>query len=80
LLGKSIYRYSNFVKSGAEDFVLGVPLEVETDQKIFCQEGPFGVEWQPLPHPYKVSVEILHEKNKNAKKAVSYLFKVLAGI
>jgi hypothetical protein len=75
LLGKSIYRYSNFVKSGAEDFVLGVPLEVETDQKIFCQEGPFGVEWQPLPHPYKVSVEILHEKNKNAKKAVSYLFK-----
>jgi len=73
---KSMNRFSNFVKSGGEDFLLGNKPETtipHTDQLVIV-EGADGIMWQPNPVPFvcKITEPEKKSKYKGMKSYISY--------
>ncbi|XP_065653171.1 sorting nexin-9-like [Hydra vulgaris] len=63
---KSINRFSNFVKSGGEDFLLGKLPETNISQydHLVTEESPDGITWQPIPAPFTINVNEAEKKSK----------------
>nr|XP_033776525.1 sorting nexin-33 [Geotrypetes seraphini]XP_033776526.1 sorting nexin-33 [Geotrypetes seraphini] len=75
VVGRNLNRFSNFVRSGVEAFILGdVPLNSKNSE-IYCIEmGSKGPQWRPNPCPFGCSVEdpTKQTKFKGIKSYISY--------
>ncbi|XP_026863439.2 sorting nexin-18b [Electrophorus electricus] len=74
-VGKNLNRFSTFVKSGGEAFVLGEASGfVKDTDKIYVVMGPFGPEWQENPHPFTCTIDdpTKQTKFKGIKCYMSY--------
>ncbi|NWS23303.1 SNX18 protein, partial [Pachyramphus minor] len=71
----NLNRFSTFVKSGGEAFVLGeVPGFVKDGDKLCVVLGPRGPEWQENPYPFQCSIEdpTKQTKFKGMKSYIAY--------
>ncbi|XP_057297849.1 sorting nexin-18-like [Hydractinia symbiolongicarpus] len=73
---KSMNRFSNFVKSGGEDFLLGNKAESTIPQhdQLVTIDGPDGIAWQPnsIPFTIKITEPEKKSKYKGMKSYISY--------
>lgn len=74
-VGKNLNRFSTFVKSGGEAFVLGEAAAfVKDGDKICVVMGQYGPEWQEDPYPFACSIDdpTKQTKFKGMKSYMSY--------
>lgn len=74
---KNLNRFSVFVKSGGENYILGVvkPNVIEEAEKVYIVESPSGgVMWNPITQPYTVMVASPKKdsKFKGLKSFIAY--------
>ena len=72
---KSFNRFSTFVKSGGEDYILGITkLRVNESDHIYIIESDNSYKWAPNPNPFRVSVEKPKKetKMKGLKSYIAY--------
>ncbi|XP_055490089.1 sorting nexin-18a [Leucoraja erinacea] len=74
-VGRNLNRFSTFVKSGGEAFILGEAAGfVKDGDKICVVLGPHGPEWQENPYPFSCSIDepTKQTKFKGIKSYISY--------
>ncbi|KAA0703763.1 Sorting nexin-18 [Triplophysa tibetana] len=74
-VGKNLNRFSTFVKSGGEAFVLGEASALVRDgDNIFVVMGQYGPEWQENPEPFTCVIDdpTKQTKFKGMKSYMSY--------
>uniref|UniRef100_A0A8C9S385 Sorting nexin n=1 Tax=Scleropages formosus TaxID=113540 RepID=A0A8C9S385_SCLFO len=74
-VGRNLNRFSTFVKSGGEAFVLGEASGfVKDGDKICVVTGQYGPEWQENPYPFACSIDdpTKQTKFKGMKSYMSY--------
>ncbi|XP_044132169.1 sorting nexin-18 [Bufo gargarizans] len=74
-VGRNLNRFSAFVKSGGEAFVLGdVAGFVRDGDKLCVVQGPHGPEWQENPYPFGCTIDepTKQTKFKGMKSYISY--------
>ncbi|XP_012721077.2 sorting nexin-18a [Fundulus heteroclitus] len=74
-VGRNLNRFSTFVKSGGEAFVLGEASGfVKDGDKICVVMGPHGPEWQENPYPFSCTIDdpTRQTKFKGMKSYISY--------
>ncbi|XP_068105510.1 sorting nexin-18 [Hyperolius riggenbachi] len=74
-VGRNLNRFSAFVKSGGEAFVLGEAAGFVRDgDKLCVAHGPNGPEWQENPYPFHCSIDepTKQTKFKGMKSYISY--------
>ena len=58
VVGRNLNRFSCFVRSGVEAFILGdVPMMAKIAETYSIEMGPHGPQWKANPHPFSCSVE-----------------------
>ncbi|KAJ7311244.1 hypothetical protein JRQ81_006858 [Phrynocephalus forsythii] len=75
VVGRNLNRFSSFVRSGVEAFILGdVPVLPKITEAYYIDMGPMGPQWRPNPHPLVCSVEdpTKQTKFKGIKSYISY--------
>ncbi|XP_077174203.1 sorting nexin-33 [Paroedura picta] len=75
VVGRNLNRFSSFVRSGVEAFVLGdVPVLSKPPEAYYIDMGAKGPQWRPNPHPLMCSVEdpTRQTKFKGIKSYISY--------
>ncbi|KAI1233205.1 Sorting nexin-18, partial [Lamprotornis superbus] len=75
MISRNLNRFSTFVKSGGEAFVLGeVSGFVKDGDKLCVVLGPRGPEWQENPYPFQCSIEdpTKQTKFKGMKSYIAY--------
>uniref|UniRef100_A0A8C3V4T6 Sorting nexin n=1 Tax=Catharus ustulatus TaxID=91951 RepID=A0A8C3V4T6_CATUS len=75
VVSRNLNRFSTFVKSGGEAFVLGeVSGFVNDGDKLCVVLGPRGPEWQEKPYPFQCSIEdpTKQTKFKGMKSYIAY--------
>ncbi|KAM8804590.1 sorting nexin-33 isoform 2-T2 [Eudromia elegans] len=75
VVGRNLNRFSSFVRSGVEAFVLGdVPLMSKVAELYYIEMGSRGPQWRANPHPFLCSVEdpTKQTKFKGIKSYISY--------
>ncbi|XP_057565999.1 sorting nexin-18-like [Hippopotamus amphibius kiboko] len=74
-MSRNLNRFSTFVKSGGEAFVLGEASGfVKDGDKLCVVLGPYGPEWQENPYPFQCTIDdpIRQTKFKGMKSYISY--------
>lgn len=74
-VGRNLNRFSTFVKSGGEAFLLGeASAPVREGERICVALGKHGPEWQENPHPFGCTVDdpTKQTKFKGMKSYMSY--------
>ncbi|XP_053888207.1 sorting nexin-18 isoform X2 [Malaclemys terrapin pileata] len=74
-VSRNLNRFSTFVKSGGEAFVLGEASGfVKDGDKLCVVLGPWGPEWQENPYPFQCSIEdpTKQTKFKGMKSYIAY--------
>ncbi|KAK3514844.1 hypothetical protein QTP70_033778 [Hemibagrus guttatus] len=74
-VGRNLNRFSTFVKSGGEAFVLGEASGfVKDGDKICVVMGQYGPEWQENPYPFACTIDdpTKQTKFKGMKSYISY--------
>ncbi|KAM9331375.1 sorting nexin-18 isoform 1-T1 [Gastrophryne carolinensis] len=74
-VGRNLNRFSAFVKSGGEAFVLGEAAGFVRDgDKLCVAQGPHGPEWQENPYPFHCTIDepTKQTKFKGMKSYISY--------
>lgn len=74
-VGRNLNRFSTFVKSGGEAFVLGEASGfVKDGDKICVVMGQYGPEWQENPYPFNCTIDdpTKQTKFKGMKSYISY--------
>ncbi|XP_060090973.1 sorting nexin-33-like [Heteronotia binoei] len=74
-VSRNLNRFSTFVKSGGEAFVLGEASGFVKDGNKLCVVlGPHGPEWQENPYPFQCSIEdpTKQTKFKGMKSYIAY--------
>ncbi|XP_075885080.1 sorting nexin-18-like [Nelusetta ayraudi] len=74
-VGRNLNRFSTFVKSGGEAFLLGeASALVRDDERICVATGKNGPEWQENPHPFTCTIDdpTKQTKFKGMKSYMSY--------
>uniref|UniRef100_UPI00398F3F87 sorting nexin-18a n=1 Tax=Pristiophorus japonicus TaxID=55135 RepID=UPI00398F3F87 len=74
-VSRNLNRFSTFVKSGGEAFILGEAAGfVKDGDKICVTAGPHGPEWQENPYPFTCSIDepTKQTKFKGIKSYISY--------
>ncbi|XP_054843526.1 sorting nexin-18 [Eublepharis macularius] len=74
-VSRNLNRFSTFVKSGGEAFVLGEASGfVKDGDKLCVVLGPHGPEWQENPYPFQCSIEdpTKQTKFKGMKSYIAY--------
>ncbi|XP_038621694.1 sorting nexin-18 [Tachyglossus aculeatus] len=74
-VGRNLNRFSTFVKSGGEAFVLGEASGFVRDGDKLCVVlGPHGPEWQENPYPFRCTVDdpTKQTKFKGMKSYIAY--------
>uniref|UniRef100_A0A4W3JXZ2 Sorting nexin n=1 Tax=Callorhinchus milii TaxID=7868 RepID=A0A4W3JXZ2_CALMI len=74
-VGRNLNRFSTFVKSGGEAFILGEASGfVKDGDKICVVMGPHGPEWQENPYPFACTIDdpTKQTKFKGIKSYISY--------
>eukprot|EP00112_Aurelia_sp_Birch-Aquarium-sp1_P000878 Seg1085.10 transcript_id=Seg1085.10/GoldUCD/mRNA.D3Y31 product="Sorting nexin-33" protein_id=Seg1085.10/GoldUCD/D3Y31 len=73
---RSMNRFSTFVKSGGEAFLLGTNQDatVQTQDKVVIEDGIDGICWKPNSNPFTVTVAEPEKKSKykGIKSYVAY--------
>ncbi|OCT89429.1 sorting nexin-33 [Xenopus laevis] len=75
VVGRNLNRFSSFVRSGVEAFVLGdVPQFGGVSENHAIEMGSKGPQWKANPHPFNCSVEepTKQTKFKGIKSYISY--------
>ncbi|XP_069078276.1 sorting nexin-33 [Pleurodeles waltl] len=75
VVGRNLNRFSSFVRSGVEAFILGdVPMMSKNTETYCIEMGPKGPQWKPSPQPFVCSVEepTKQTKFKGIKSYISY--------
>ncbi|KAF7241581.1 Sorting nexin-33 [Varanus komodoensis] len=75
VVGRNLNRFSCFVRSGVEAFILGdVPMMGKIAEAYYIDMGPKGPQWRSNPHPLACSVEdpTKQTKFKGIKSYISY--------
>ncbi|XP_072290892.1 sorting nexin-33 [Eucyclogobius newberryi] len=75
VVGRNLNRFSSFVRSGVEAFVLGdVPMMAKIAESYTIEMGPLGPRWQDNPNPFICSIEdpTKQTKFKGIKTYISY--------
>ncbi|XP_007906914.1 sorting nexin-33 [Callorhinchus milii] len=75
VVGKNFNRFSSFVRSGGEAFILGeVPTVFKSTETYGVQMGPNGPQWSNSPHPFTCTIEdpTRQTKFKGIKSYISY--------
>lgn len=75
VVGRNLNRFSCFVRSGVEAFILGdVPLMSKIAETYCIEMGSRGPQWRPNPNPFICSVEdpTKQTKFKGIKSYISY--------
>ncbi|XP_060116175.1 sorting nexin-33 [Heteronotia binoei] len=75
VVGRNLNRFSSFVRSGVEAFILGdVPMMSKIPEASYIDMGAKGPQWRPNPHPLVCSVEdpTKQTKFKGIKSYISY--------
>nr|XP_056721630.1 sorting nexin-33 [Euleptes europaea] len=75
VVGRNLNRFSSFVRSGVEAFILGdVPMLSKIPEAYYIDMGAKGPQWRPNPHPLMCSVEdpTKQTKFKGIKSYISY--------
>lgn len=74
-MSRNLNRFSTFVKSGGEAFVLGEASGfVKDGDKLCVVLGPYGPEWQENPYPFQCTIDdpTKQTKFKGMKSYISY--------
>uniref|UniRef100_A0A8C5S9J7 Sorting nexin n=1 Tax=Laticauda laticaudata TaxID=8630 RepID=A0A8C5S9J7_LATLA len=75
VVSRNLNRFSSFVRSGVEAFVLGdVPMMGKISEAYYIDMGTKGPQWRSNPHPFFCSVEepTKQTKFKGIKSYISY--------
>lgn len=75
MVGRNLNRFSSFVRSGVEAFVLGdVPMMAKIAESYTIEMGPLGPQWKESPQPFSCSIEdpTKQTKFKGIKTYISY--------
>ncbi|XP_007433217.1 sorting nexin-33 [Python bivittatus] len=75
VVGRNLNRFSSFVRSGVEAFILGdVPMMAKIAEAYYIDMGSKGPQWRSNPHPLVCSVEepTKQTKFKGIKSYISY--------
>lgn len=75
MVGRNLNRFSSFVRSGVEAFVLGdVPMMAKIAESYTIEMGPLGPRWKDNPNPFECSIEdpTKQTKFKGIKTYISY--------
>ncbi|KAG8440285.1 hypothetical protein GDO86_006156 [Hymenochirus boettgeri] len=75
VVGRNLNRFSSFVRSGVEAFVLGnVPQFAKVAEKHAIEMGPKGPQWKTDSNPFSCSIEepTKQTKFKGIKSYISY--------
>ncbi|KAL4622769.1 sorting nexin-33 [Arapaima gigas] len=75
MVGRNLNRFSSFVRSGVEAFVLGdVPMMAKIAETYTIEMGPRGPQWKENPTPFTCSIEdpTKQTKFKGIKSYISY--------
>ncbi|XP_072003969.1 sorting nexin-33 isoform X2 [Engystomops pustulosus] len=75
VVGRNLNRFSSFVRSGVEAFILGdVPQFGRVSENYVIEMGPKGPQWKPNPNSFICSVEepTKQTKFKGIKSYISY--------
>ncbi|XP_048825498.1 sorting nexin-33-like isoform X2 [Brienomyrus brachyistius] len=75
LVTRNLNRFSSFVRSGVEAFVLGdVLLTAKRAESYTIEMGPLGPQWKDSPEPFSCSIEdpTKHTKFRGIKTYISY--------
>lgn len=75
VVGRNLNRFSSFVRSGVEAFVLGdVPMMAKIAESYTIDMGPLGPRWKENPRPFTCSIEdpTKQTKFKGIKTYISY--------
>ncbi|XP_048828957.1 sorting nexin-33 [Brienomyrus brachyistius] len=75
MVGRNLNRFSSFVRSGVEAFVLGdVPMMAKIAESYTIEMGPRGPQWKENPQPFTCSIEdpTKQTKFKGIKTYISY--------
>ncbi|XP_034265348.1 sorting nexin-33 [Pantherophis guttatus] len=75
VVSRNLNRFSSFVRSGVEAFVLGdVPMMGKISEAYYIDMGSKGPQWRASPHPFLCSVEepTKQTKFKGIKSYISY--------
>lgn len=75
MVGRNLNRFSSFVRSGVEAFVLGdVPMMAKIAESYTIEMGPLGPKWKDNPQPFICSIEdpTKQTKFKGIKTYISY--------
>ncbi|XP_036390897.1 sorting nexin-33 [Megalops cyprinoides] len=75
MVGRNLNRFSSFVRSGVEAFVLGdVPMMAKIAESYTIEMGPWGPQWKENPQPFTCSIEdpTKQTKFKGIKTYISY--------
>jgi hypothetical protein len=70
---RNINRFSSFVKSNWESYILGtVSIPINESDRIYIEESEDGVKWSPNPEPY-VCMVASPKKETKLKGLKSYI-------
>lgn len=75
MVGRNLNRFSSFVRSGVEAFVLGdVPMMAKIAESYSIEMSPRGPQWKESPQPFSCSIEdpTKQTKFKGIKSYISY--------
>ncbi|KAK7891792.1 hypothetical protein WMY93_023755 [Mugilogobius chulae] len=75
VVGRNLNRFSSFVRSGVEAFVLGdVPMMAKIAESYTIEMGTLGPRWKDNPNPFECSIEdpTKQTKFKGIKTYISY--------
>lgn len=75
MVGRNLNRFSSFVRSGVEAFVLGdVPMNAKIAEAYTIEMGGRGPQWKDSPQPFSCSIEdpTKQTKFKGIKTYISY--------
>ncbi|XP_037110803.1 sorting nexin-33 [Syngnathus acus] len=75
MVGRNLNRFSSFVRSGVEAFVLGdVPMMAKIAESYTIEMNPLGPRWKESPQPFSCSIEdpTKQTKFKGIKTYISY--------
>ncbi|KAL4613431.1 sorting nexin-33-like [Arapaima gigas] len=75
MVSKNLNRFSSFVRSGVEAFILGnVPMMAKIAESYMIEMGPRGPQWKENPHPFTCTIEdpTKQTKFKGMKSFISY--------
>nr|XP_061813198.1 sorting nexin-33-like isoform X2 [Nerophis lumbriciformis] len=75
MVGRNLNRFSSFVRSGVEAFVLGdVPMMAKIAESYTIEMNPQGPSWKESPQPFSCSIEdpTKQTKFKGIKTYISY--------